>query len=165
MNRLAGSWHQVASLASSKHHQATPCMSLNLSSSAGNQFQVTFTHAASTATSEPNLEQGSSTTGPPVQQVARGYIPDTASPGKLELVLSQGPRIPLWLVDTDYDSWALLYACSLAHGSLRSDQAFLLMSRNPSMMDPLDLGDCLNRVADLGLPWQHVSLSDVQRCT
>jgi hypothetical protein len=62
-------------------------------------------------------------------QTGRGHTPDPAAPAKLQVHLIGGAVLPLWVFDTDYSSWAIVYSCALQLGALRNDQVGCNASR------------------------------------
>jgi hypothetical protein len=114
----------------------------------------------------PSIPATSSVANMPEVLVQQGYGL-AALPGKsakLQIKMDDGIVLPLWVIDTDYISWAVLYSCAMQLGSVASDQVFFVMSRTHSL-DPMDVGDRLNQLSALGLPWKNVAFAPVYHCS
>lgn len=50
------------------------------------------------------------------------HAPEAGQPAKLQVNLYSSPKLSLWVLDTDYSSYAVVYSCSLKLGGMTSDQ-------------------------------------------
>jgi hypothetical protein len=50
------------------------------------------------------------------------HSPEAGQPAKLQVNLYSSPKLSLWVLDTDYSSYAVVYSCSLKLGGMTSDQ-------------------------------------------
>jgi hypothetical protein len=50
------------------------------------------------------------------------HSPDRGHPAKLQINLFATPKLSLWVLDTDYTTYAVVYSCSLKLGGMTSDQ-------------------------------------------
>ncbi|KAK9824617.1 hypothetical protein WJX72_011749 [[Myrmecia] bisecta] len=168
MARFMGQWHQVAWLPGAGSEPSATgsmahCMAANFTGNSSKSFKVTFT---SMSVHVPGQDSSSSRAshGKVAYQQGMGRAADMRSPAKLQIYLDSGLAQPLWVVSTNYKDWALLYSCSLQLGGWQNDQVFLLMGRK-QRLDPMDVGDRLNQLAEMRLPWKHVAFAPVHECS
>lgn len=166
LQRFAGQWHQVAwsipGMVDKPRTRTAQCMSANFTAVSSQEFHVTFTSmpvpAGSVRQGDVNAAAGV------VQQHGAGATLHPGAPAKLQVELDSGARVPLWVVDTDYTGWALLYSCALQVGGMTPEQVFIIMSRS-QVVDPMDVGDRLNHLASLQLPWKNVAFAPAHECS
>lgn len=65
----------------------------------------------------------------------------------------------LWVVDTDYASWAMLYTCS-PHFGTTTQQAFIVSRKKT--LDIVTMGDVLNKWSEYNIPWKEFKIKEQQ---
>jgi len=65
----------------------------------------------------------------------------------------------LWVVDTDYKSWAMLYTCSPHFGTM-TQQAFIVSRK--STLDIVTMGDVLTKWSEYNVPWKEFKIKEQQ---
>mmetsp|Transcript_11703 Transcript_11703/g.30289 ORF Transcript_11703/g.30289 Transcript_11703/m.30289 type:complete len:256 (+) Transcript_11703:131-898(+) len=69
----------------------------------------------------------------------------------------------LWVVDTDYDNWAMLYTCS-PHFGTTTQQAFIVSRK--STLDIVTMGEVLTKWSEYNVPWKDFKIKEQQHhCT
>ncbi|QDZ23688.1 lipocalin/cytosolic fatty-acid binding domain-containing protein [Chloropicon primus] len=65
----------------------------------------------------------------------------------------------LWVVDTDYKSWAMLYTCS-PHFGTTTQQAFIVSRKKT--LDIVTMGDVLTKWSEYNIPWKEFKIKEQQ---
>lgn len=168
LDRFKGDWHHVAWLHSSGKSPAfqrkvgQQCTTAQFGSAKrraqAGKFSVKYV-TRPLATGHVSKGENESMRG--VEGVGR--TPNISEAAKMQVQLETGHVLPLWLVSTDYDNWALVCTTSVSLGEGRPVQVMTLLSRTWAI-DRLDVGDRLNDLAGLDLQWRDVSFADMKRC-
>lgn len=65
----------------------------------------------------------------------------------------------LWVVDTDYENWAMLYTCS-PHFGTTTQQAFIVSRKKT--LDIMTMGEVLNKWSEYNVPWKDFTIKEQQ---
>jgi len=63
----------------------------------------------------------------------------------------------LWVVDTDYANWAMLYTCS-PHFGTTTQQAFIVSRKKT--LDIVTMGDVLTKWSEYNIPWKEFRIKE-----
>ena len=63
----------------------------------------------------------------------------------------------LWVVDTDYKDWAMLYTCS-PHFGATTQQAFIVSRKKT--LDIVTMGDVLTKWSEYNIPWNDFKIKE-----
>ncbi|XP_052817966.1 apolipoprotein D-like [Mya arenaria] len=87
---------------------------------------------------------------------------DPNVPAKLSVTFNGSPRVPYWIVDTDYDTYSLVWSCTDIGGLLQADFAWIL-SRN-NTLDNAIIEKLQNKLATFNINTKSFRQTDQSNC-
>ncbi|KAL4234724.1 hypothetical protein ACF0H5_006366 [Mactra antiquata] len=87
---------------------------------------------------------------------------DSNVPAKLSVSFNGSPRVPYWIVDTDYDNYSLVWSCNELLGVAQADFSWILSRKKT--LDQASYDKLTAKLASYGVDTSSFSMTDQSSC-
>jgi len=108
------------------------------------------------------FNRGIGSDGTEVTATGDGYPPDSNVAAKLAVEFNGSPRVPYWIVDTDYDQYSLVWSCAEILGFAQTDFAWIL-SRTKTL-DPTIVANLKSKLSAFGIDVKSFNPTVQDKC-